>query len=121
MQAQTQHIYMLLHKRHPVLIELIEATRHQVADAHFWFDSHQTLTAKQLCGPTFWDLLTPYERRKVGSCLSHLVNHGELPLVKTTDPGRYPNQYRLLPCTPELFSKAAQAVIACTSTPPPIQ
>lgn len=106
-------IYLLLHDKYPVLLELVEAVLHQLADVHFWFGSDRTYTVRQLCGPGFWDQLSKHERLLVGSCVSHFVQRGNLPMVRTSVRRSYPNKYRLLPSTANHFSKSAQAVIAC--------
>lgn len=60
--SEVKLVYLLLHEKYPVLIDLAEASLHQLADIHFWFGSDQTYTARQLCGPGFWDQLSKRER-----------------------------------------------------------
>ena len=41
----------------------------------------EIVTARQLCGEPFWSLLDNEEKRLIGSCISHLVRVGDLPLI----------------------------------------
>ena len=74
--------YVLLHGRHPVLIELIQCVRLQLAGTCWLLLHGKRHTAKDLTGIAFWALLTRVECRLIGSVIAHLVATGELPLVK---------------------------------------
>ena len=81
--------YVLLHERYPVLIELIECVRLQLAGTCWLLLHGKRHTAKDLMGAAFWGLLTPYECRQVGSVIAHLVATDELPLVKAEKRSRW--------------------------------
>jgi len=55
------------------------------------------LTTPQLCGETFWDPLSDWERTLAGSCMDHLVEHGHVPFENVPRSGRnpYPLQFRI--------------------------
>lgn len=89
--------YLLIHGRYFVLVELMDVARYQMADIHLWFDDSKSFTARQLCGECFWSGLSREEKRLVGSCISHLVNHGQLPLVRTNPHCNGSNKYRITP------------------------
>lgn len=74
--------YVLLHGRHPVLNELIQAARHQLEDLAEWLQIGRRYTAAQLMGSPCWNLLTSVERPLCGSVIAHLAKEGQLPLVK---------------------------------------
>ena len=84
--AEDQHTitltYFLLHGKYPVLIELVECVRLQLAGTCWLLLHGKRHTAKDLTGVAFWALLTRVECRLVGSVIAHLVATGELPLVK---------------------------------------
>ena len=81
--------YVLLHGKYPVLIELIECVRLQLAGTCWLLLYGKRHTAKDLTGVDFWALLTRVECRLVGSVIAHLVATGELPLVKAEKRSRW--------------------------------
>lgn len=88
--------YVLLHGRHAVLIELLDAVRFQTSYAmRLELEADTRYSAKQLCGHAFWNQLNRRERLLAGSCLAHLVSEGELPLERVNAFKKYPNVYRL--------------------------
>ena len=74
--------YILLHGRYPVLAELIQVVRHQMADLADWLQIGKRYTAAQLMGLPCWNLLTSDEKRLCGSVISHLAKEGQMPIVK---------------------------------------
>jgi hypothetical protein len=74
--------YVLLHGRYPVLAELIQVVRHQIADLADWLQIGKRYTAAQLMGLPCWNLLTSDEKRLCGSVISHLTKEGQMPIVK---------------------------------------
>ena len=52
-------------------------------------------TARQLCGPAFWDALTKPEQIHAGKVISAAVNAGMLPLVKQASSGSNHQRYQL--------------------------
>ena len=89
-------VYIALHGRYFVLVELIHAVVAQLGDhLHILLDDHRTYTARQLCGEEFWALLCRREKLLVGSCISHLANEGALPFVRINEFKKYPNRYQL--------------------------
>jgi hypothetical protein len=89
-------VYVFLHGRYAVLIELLNCVRHQLDGVAQHLAGGETYKARQLCGDAFWGLLTRDEKRLVGSCISHLAGARELPLVKVNEFRSYPNKYQLL-------------------------
>ena len=89
--------YVLLHDKYPVLIELVECVRLQLAGTCWLLLHGKRHTAKDLMGPPFWGLLTRYECRQVGSVIAHLVATGELPLSKAEKRSR---------CEPKLQTRS---------------
>lgn len=74
--------YVLLHGRYPVLAELIQVVRYQMADLADWLQIGKRYTAAQLMGSPCWNLLTSDEKRLCGSVISHLAKEGQMPIVK---------------------------------------
>ena len=54
-------------------------------------------TTEQLCGEVFWEPLSDWEKTLAGSCMIHLVEHGQVPFELAPRPGRSPYslQYRV--------------------------
>ena len=54
-------------------------------------------TTEQLCGEAFWEPLSDWEKTLAGSCMIHLVEHGQVPFELVPRPGRSPYslQYRV--------------------------
>jgi len=87
--------YVFLHDRYIVIREFLECITCQIGDPREFVVEDHEYTARFLCGRPFWSLLTPYEKRLAGSCISHLARSGLLPLVQVNKPGHYPNRYVL--------------------------
>ncbi|MEI8266080.1 MAG: hypothetical protein WCI59_10095 [Betaproteobacteria bacterium] len=51
-------------------------------DMQAWLCIGRRYAASDLMGAAFWKLLTRDEKRLCGSVISHLVSHGEWPLMK---------------------------------------
>lgn len=88
-KSETVLTYVLLHGKYPVLIELIECVRLQLAGTRWLLLHGRRHTAEDLTGTAFWASLTRVECRLVGSVIAHLVVTGELPLVKTEKRSRW--------------------------------
>jgi hypothetical protein len=52
-------------------------------------------TARQLCGPAFWDALTKPEQIHAGKVISAAVNAGMLPVVRNVSSGSNHQRYQL--------------------------
>ena len=87
--------YVLLHSKYFVLQELIDCVRFQLEGLYWRLDVGKTYTARRMCGEPFWALLCTRERQLIGSCISHLAQVGELPIVKVSEDRCYPNQYEV--------------------------
>ena len=82
--------YFLLHGKYPVLIELVECVRLQLAGTCWLLLHGKRHTAEDLLGSAFWrGVLTRWERAPVGSVIAHLVATDELPLVKAEKRSRW--------------------------------
>ncbi len=82
-KSETVLAYVLLHGKYPVLIELIECVRLQLAGTRWLLLHGRRHTAEDLLGSAFWHgVLTRWERAPVDSVIAHLVATGELPLKK---------------------------------------
>ena len=89
--------YAMLHGKYPVLIELIECVRLQLAGTRWLLLHGRRVTAEDLMGTAFWrGVLTRWERAPVGSVIAHLVATGELPLVKAEKRSRWERNTYLL-------------------------
>jgi hypothetical protein len=90
------HTYVFLHRRYAVLVELVNAIRAQLDDDRLSrLDEGCAYTSRQLCGNAFWSLLALRERKLVGSCISHMANVGDLPLIRVNAFRKYPNRFCL--------------------------
>ena len=54
-------------------------------------------TTPQLCGGEFWGSLSKWDTSLAGSCMDHLVKHGQVPFENVPRTGRnpYPLQFRI--------------------------
>lgn len=86
---------VMLHGRYPIPQLFLTSIRLQLGDVCQLLDPAKEYGAKQLCGEPFWTLLKFPEWLLAGSCISHLVRYGQLPLVKVSLPGRSPCRYVL--------------------------
>jgi hypothetical protein len=92
-------VMVVLFGNRPVPNDLFNAVRFQLTRRYLYlhFDFDQTYTAEELCGEAFYAWLGQYDPQKVGLCISHLSNQGDVDLIRVTPPGVYPVRYRLKP------------------------
>ncbi len=82
--------YYLLHNRYWVDSQIVQSVAAQLAGSWSNFEPSVIYLARDLCGQPYWALLEKDERLIVGSCISHLMNAGDLPIRKVSSkPNRY--------------------------------
>lgn len=85
---------VLVHGRYRVNRHFFNAIRYQLEGIESAIPLDQIFTARELCDG-LWLKLDFQDRPMAGSCLSHLVKTGQMPLVKVSPPRKYPCRYRL--------------------------
>ena len=82
--------YYLLHNRYWVDSQIVKSVLFQLEGGWEQFEPNVIYLARELCGKPYWALLEKNERLIAGSCLSHLMNAGDLPVRKVASkPNRY--------------------------------
>ncbi len=86
--------YVTLHGKYWTIAEILQCVRFQLSEGWNLFEPGQAYLARELCGHAFWSLLDHAEKLIVGSCISHLMKSGELPLIKISS---RPNRFNVDP------------------------
>lgn len=95
-QGALEDVQVLVHGKYFVSALFLQVVSLQMSvDLSLWLDEERAYTARRMCGEPFWSLLTRGEQRLAGSCISHLVNQGDLPLLRISRAKVYPIRYRL--------------------------
>lgn len=82
--------FYLLHNRYWVDSQIVESVAAQLSGGWAHFEPNVIYLARDLCGQPYWALLEKDERLIAGSCVSHLMNAGDLPIRKVASkPNRY--------------------------------
>ena len=71
------------------------AIRHQVEEILPALERDEIYTLEDLCGETFWGLLTSGKRKIAGKCMAYMVASNRLPLRFVGCPHGHPKKYQL--------------------------
>ena len=105
----------------PVARTLYEAVRHHVENALPQLVPGKRYTTEQLCGPTFWQSLSPVACQRAGGYLALLVANGLIGLVFAPSKRKWPRLYMLPPEQPRSRPAIAAPATGGGNSESPVQ
>ena len=96
MKNETE-VIIILNNGHPGPLTLLNRIKQEMHFIAPGVPQGVLFTTAQLCGEEYWASLSKWDKSLAGSCMIHLVEHGQVPFENVPRPGinPYSRQFRV--------------------------